>query len=143
MHIGVIICAFAFSFGLVFPHSVFFVLDRWFCKRVRLGLLLLFLRVLLHRRRLNRVVAWVASLQAMAHVNTGALATFRDGHGAWPPQRFEHIDCEADVLTLPTICICILLCVANYSADPARLLAWERDMLTDVAEPLDSGIFLL
>ena len=117
----------------------------WFglFRGVRLWHLIFLGRIIAYCGRLNRVVAWVASLQAMAHVNTGALATFRDGHGAWPPQRFEHVDCEADVLTLPTICICILLCVANYSADPAGLLTWEGRMLTDVAEPLDGGIFLL
>ena len=118
-------------------------MDRWFCKRVWLGLFFLLFGVFLHRRRLNWVVAWVAALQAVTHVNTGALAAFRDSHCAWPPQRLEHVDCEAYVLTLPSIGICVLLCVANDLADPAWLLTREKRMLADVAEPLDSGIFCL
>ena len=79
----------------------------------------------------------------MAHVDTSALAAFGDGNSTGPSQRFDNIDSEGDVFTLPSICISILLRIADNFAYPAWLLTREECMLSDVTEPLHSGIFAL
>lgn len=71
---------------LVFGHGVYFVRDGWLLQRVGLGHLLLFFGILIDCRGLCRVVARISLFQAVADVDSSALATLGDSHGAGPPE---------------------------------------------------------
>ena len=76
----------------------------------------------------------------MANVHTAALTALGDGQSAGPSKRLEDVDSECDISIFATSWIGVLLSVTNDFADPAGLLTWELCVLTQVSEPLNSGV---
>jgi len=66
--------------------------NHWFCERVRLWHLRLFLRVFLNRRRLSGAVAGITLLHTVANIHSGALASLSNSDSTGPSEGFDDID---------------------------------------------------